>query len=42
MENLKELIVSDKEGAEKDLDGFIKGKWKKAEENRRILLDLMS
>jgi len=36
------LIVSDKEGAEKDLDEFIKEKWNKAEENRKVILDLMS
>ena len=42
IEKLKELIVSNKEGAEKDLDKFIKDKWNKAEENRGILLDLMS
>ena len=35
-------MVSDKEGAEQDLDGFIKEKWNKAEENRRIMSDLMS
>jgi len=32
------LIVSEKESAEKDLDDFIK---EKAEENRKILADLM-
>jgi len=35
-------MVSDREGAEKDLDEFIKDKWRKAEENRTIMLDLMS
>ena len=42
IEKLKELLISDKEGAEKDLDGFIKDKWNKAEENRKNMLDLMS
>jgi len=36
------LIVSNKEGAEKDLDEFIKDKWNKAEENRKVMSDLMS
>jgi len=36
------LIVSDKEEAEKDLDGFIKDKWNKAEENRKVMSDLMN
>ena len=35
-------MVSDKEGAEKDLDEFIKDKWNKAEENRKIMSDLMN
>jgi len=35
------LIVSEKESAEKDLDNFIKEKWNKAEENRKIMEDLM-
>jgi len=42
IEKLKQLIVSDKEGAEKDLNGFIKDKWSKAEENRKVMSDLMS
>jgi len=36
------LIVSDKEGAENDLDEFIKDKWNKAEENRKVMSDLMT
>ena len=36
------MIVSDKEEAEKDLDEFIKEKWKEAEEHRKIMSDLMS
>jgi len=35
------LIVSDKESAEKDLDNFIKDKWNKAEENRKVMLNLI-
>jgi len=35
------LIVSEKESAEDDLDDFIKEKWNKAEENRKIMEDLM-
>ena len=42
VEKLKELIVSEKKSAEKDLDGFIKEKWNKAEENRKIMADLIS
>jgi len=42
IEKLKELIVSEKEGAEKELDQFITEKWNKAAENKRILLDLMN
>jgi len=41
VEKLKQLIVSKKESAEKDLDGFIKEKWSKAEENRKVMIDLM-
>ena len=41
VEKLKELIVSEKESDEKDLDRFIKEKWNKAEENRNIMADLM-
>ena len=41
IEKLKQLIVSQKESAEKDLDNFIKEKWNKAEENRKIMEDLM-
>jgi len=36
IEKLKELIVSEKEGAEKELDQFITEKWNKAAENKRI------
>jgi len=36
------LIVSDKEGAENDLDGFIKDKWNKAVENRKAISEKMS
>ena len=42
IEKLKEIIVSDKEGAEKDLDEFIKDKWNKAEDNRKVMLGLMN
>ena len=35
------MIVSEKESAEKDLDNFIKEKWNKAEENRKVMEDLM-
>jgi len=42
VEKLKELIVSDKESAEKDLDYFIKEKWNKAEENKNVLENLIS
>jgi len=41
IEKLKELIVSEKKSAENDLDTFIKEKWNKAEENRKIIADLM-
>jgi len=41
VKKLKELIVSEKESAEKDLDGFIKEKWNKAEENRKLMVDLI-
>jgi len=41
VEKLKELIVSEKKSAEKDLDGFIKEKWNKAEENRKVMEDLI-
>jgi len=41
VEKLKKLIVSEKESAEKDLDRFIKEKWNKAEENRKVMADLM-
>ena len=41
VEKLKQLIVSEKESAEKDLDDFIKEKWNKAEENRKVIADLM-
>jgi len=36
------LIVSDKESAEKDLDDFIKDKWSKADENRKLMLNLIN
>jgi len=42
MEKLKKLIASDKEESEKDLDGFIKDKWNKAGENRKVMSDLMN
>ena len=42
VEKLKQLIVSEKESAEKDLDAFIKEKWNKAEENRKVMADLIN
>ena len=42
VEKLKQLIVSDKEGAEKDLDEFIKDKCNKAEENKKMISDLIN
>jgi len=36
------LIVSEKESAENDLDTFIKEKWNKAEENRKVMADLIN
>ena len=42
VEKLKELILSEKESAEKDLDVFIKEKWNKAEENRKVMADLIN
>ena len=42
IEKLKKLIVSEKESAEKDLDDFIKEKWSKAEENRKLMIDLIN
>ena len=42
VEKLKDLIVSEKESAEKDLDDFIKEKWNKAEENRKVIADLIN
>ena len=42
VEKLKQLIVSDKESAEKDLDDFIKDKWSKADENRKLMLNLIN
>jgi len=36
------LIVSEKESAESDLDAFIKAKWNKAEENRKVIADLIN
>ena len=39
---LKKLLVSEKESAEKDLDAFIKEKWNKAEENRKVMRDLIN
>jgi len=41
IEKLKELIVSEKESAEKDLDDFVKEKWNEAENNRKIMADLI-
>ena len=41
IEKLKQLIVSEKESVEKDLNNFIKEKWNKAEENRKVMEDLM-
>ena len=41
LEKLKQLIVSEKDGAEKDLDDFVKEKWNKSEENRKVLVDLI-
>ena len=41
IEKLKQLILSDKQSAVKDLDGFIKEKWNKAEENRKVIADLI-
>jgi len=41
VEKLKLLIVSEKESAEKDLDSFIKEKWNKSEENRKLMEELM-
>jgi len=41
IEKLKELILSEKKSAEKDLDGFIKEKWNKAEENRKVIENLI-
>jgi len=42
VEKLKELIVSEKESAEKDLDNFVKEKWNKAEENRKVMTNLIN
>ena len=42
VEKLKKLIVSEKESAEKDLDNFIKEKWSKTEENRKVIQDLIN
>jgi len=36
------LIVSEKESAEKDLDGFITEKWNKAAENSKIMGNLIN
>jgi len=36
------LIDSEKESAENDLDCFIKEKWNKAEENRKVMADLLN
>ena len=41
IEKLKQLIVSEKESAEKDLDDFVKEKWNEAENNRKIMADLI-
>jgi len=35
------LIISEKQSAEKDLDNFIKEKWNKAEEHRKLMKNLM-
>ena len=42
VEKLKQLIVSEKESAEKDLDTFIKEKWNKAEENRNTMMIIIN
>ena len=42
VDKLKELIVSEKESAENDLDVFIKEKWNKAEENKKLMSDLIN
>jgi len=42
VEKLKELIVSEKESAEKDLDNFVKEKWNKAEENRKVMTNVIN
>jgi len=36
------LITSEKESAEKDLEDFIKEKWNKAEENKKVMEDLIN
>ena len=41
VEKLKKLIISEKESSENDLDDFIKEKWSKADENRKVMEDLM-
>jgi len=41
VEKLKELILSEKKSAEKELDGFIKEKWNKSEENRKVMENLI-
>jgi len=41
VEKLKKLRISEKESAENDLDDFIKEKWNKADENRKVMEDLM-
>ena len=41
VEQLKQLIVSEKEGYERDFDAFIKDKWNKAEENRKVMKNLI-
>jgi len=42
LEKLKDLIVSEKGSAEKDLDDFIKEKWNNAEQNRKVVADLIN
>jgi hypothetical protein len=36
------LILSDKKSAVKDLDDFIKEKWNKGEENRKVMMNLIN
>lgn len=41
LKKLKNLILSEKESAEKDLDNFIKDKWSKAEDNKKVIENLL-